>query len=685
MIASRHNLRARVTTILAGAIVLACGVMPAAALWQEEDAQEAGSEPQQEAVPPAAAPDDAANASRRFFLGGRPVLKRQVGPAVGAPRSILPKPYMPLGSIVAPEVPAQEGNSDIPSDEASVGEAESLPENEVAENEVADDGAEQTADRLMATDSQEEDLLLTEGMLETLDPSGIPVLSGNTAFPAEVWGDRNRRSIEDTLQQFAAPTASPAMAKAARKMALSGFTLARPDSGDDIIRFVAARLNVLRVHGDTEGYLGLLAQLPADHDWSALSREITDGHLLAGRIEDACALAALERNDSNDPYWLRIAAFCRAVRGDRVGVDFQLGILEELSTVSQTFYQLIDQILVEAEQAAGPVLDTGLVLGSPLHVDVLEATMARLAKVGVPLLGEGLVNPLAAKAMLDIPGVAANQKLRLIGRGLEQGWLDARALADYLAAMPVAEDLALQALEFAESDDSFLNDVLLLVLAGKGTDEEARVRATEIVQLRLQDPDKAAYMVPAMARLQAENWALGFRASLLVGDLQAANELFTGVRASSAGDDVAKDAALAENWSLATIAGFQGAPDVTPDRLTMWWATQAGDENRFERAALLFTLLEATGHTVPEEVWAWAEAGKVQSDGPTISPAHWRKLLVMAAEGDRAGALALAYKSTASGTISSSYAGSLVGTLVELGLKEEAHHLAAEIAIRRGL
>lgn len=679
MTVSRHKVRAGVAALLAGTVVLAGAFMPVAALQEEADTAnaEAQEAPQSEGEGAKAGND---KKSERYFLGGRPRLKRQVGPALGEPRSILPQPYLPQGSVAVPAAPEQEAATGAAPLEGGELETPQADEADVAMQEAADIVAAGSSES-----SQPDDPFLTEGMLETLDPSGIPVLAAGEGFAPEFWAGQDRAMALEALHTFARPSTSPAMRSVARKVALSGFTLTRPDGPHQIDQFIMARLAVLVAHGDTEGYLALLGRLPLDHDWSALSRQLADGHLLAGRVEDACAIAAQERLDNNDPYWLRMAAFCRAVRGDRVGVDFQLGILEEVSNVPQTFYQLTDQILVESEQSSGPVLDSSLVLASPLRVDILEAVMTRLAKARVPLLADDFMHPLAAKAMLSLPGVEASQKLKLIGRGLADGWIGADTLATYVAAVPIAEDMALQALETAETDETFLNDVLLMALAGKATDPVVRDQARAIVQTRATNPDKAAYIMPVLAAMQGDDRALAFRSALLLGDNDIASALFTDARASSVGSDPAKDAMLGAAWPLVTLAGYAGAPAVTPDRLAMWWAGMATQEDRFAQAALLFTLLEATGQSVPDDIWAWAEEGEVQAAGPTISPAHWRKLLVLAAAGDRPGALLAAYRTTASGTISASYAGSLVGTLKDLGFEAEAHRLAVEIAVRRGL
>lgn len=647
--------------------------------WQEE--QDATEQTQAEQSQEQEATKE--KAKEHFFLGARPELKRQVGPALGKPRSILPQPYLPKGTIEIPPPPQAA--------ETAAGQADQTVTDLLEGQDLAARSQDEMGVETETLTTTEETLAIQERALETLDPSGVAILRNGQGYGARFWDGLGRQEIEQQLGSFARPSKMKAMNHVARKVALSGFVLPAPSDDQDVDRFVRARLQALAAHGDMEGYLALLDALSPEHDWSGLAREIAEGKLLAGHIEDACAIAAEERSDSNDAYWLRLATFCRAVQGDRVGVDFSLGILEEVSPVQPTFYQLTDQILVEAEQSSGAVLSTGMVLTNTLKVDVLEATMARLAKVQVPLLDQEVIDPLAAKNMLEIPGVAPAAKLQLISRGLTEGWLDAGLLLAYLRQLDAAPSQDMDLAALIAADQSFDADVMLMGAAMHAADEIQRTEALDSLKVRATDPAKATYMLPALdliigdAEGPAASTAREFRLALLNQDAVAANRMAIALRASSAGSDVGLDAVLKDSWPLMAVAGLVSAPEVTPGALSLWWQQQVDDDTRFAKASLLFTVLEALGHTVPEDVWVWAEAGSPIADGPSMSPALWRRLLVMKAQGDRAGVLSLAYRMTASGTVSASFAGSLIGTLRELGFKDEAHVLAAEMLVRRGL
>lgn len=685
-LAVAHKRHLLALTVLATGLFSVSGAVGA---WQEstEDAtQQSGNEAAADDHAPQVTPAEA-GAGDRFFLGGRPQLKRQVGPGLGKPRSILPQPYLPKGSIQVPSAPTSETGL-VAGDGAAVEEqaiAQPLEGTVPAEEQLLEDTPMAETDGVAMAD----ETAILAGALQTLDPSGVAVLRGDAGYPTNFWAGYDRASILQAFDRLAQPSAMPGMGAVARKLALSGMMLPPASTDTEIDIFIRARLGVLAAHGDTEGYLALVDNLAADHDWSGLAREIAHAHLLAGRIEDACAVAAQERSDSGAAYWLRIAAFCRAVQGDRVGVDFQLGILEELSNVPATFYQLIDQILVEAEQASGGVLTSGMTLSAPLSVNVLEATMARLARVQVPLLAAGAIDPLAAKSMLTLPGVGVDAKRQLIEAGLAGGWLSADVLSAYIENAPFDEDAALALLEAGDLDDSVSTDVTLALIVAKTTDPLTQTQARDLLRVRMQGNSRAAYLMPVLARLDgADGDAAGQRVrqiknQVLAGEMRAARQAFTSLRASRAGDDPIVDRQLLTLWPLMALAGGDTAPDVTEDRLMGWVERAGGDQHAV--AGLLFTLMEALGETVPEAAWAYAEEGAAQSAGVSVSPAHWRRFLLLAADGDKPGALEQAYRLTASGAVPPAFASSLVAALKELGLEDEARSIATRLVVSYGL
>ncbi|WP_417450438.1 hypothetical protein [Kordiimonas sp.] len=701
MTVSHPDRRLRLNATIMGAVlasVLVFGV-PVTAFQDEEQPDDPQAQVAEDAETASAAKQ--AEARRLYYLGRAPALKRQVGPALGSPRSILPQPYVPRGSVEVP-VPSVGTSADrdltpvdglVQADDSGLrtGTADlelGLPSSSLPDNPDSVNGKMPKIGQLGPTPTGQayaDGTPITMGELARIDPSGTAVLAADKGFPRDFWAGRSRDYVQAALQSLQTPSSSSALNSAARKIALSGFVLPAPVDEAAIDSFVDARLNLLAAYGDHDGYLALLSRLPTDRDWSGIARHVANGYLLSGRIDDTCSLASEQRGADGDPYWLRIAAFCRAVRGDRRGVDFQLGILEEAAAVKPTFYALLDQILIEAEQQAGAVLIRAPSLSSSLQVDVLEVTMARLAKVSVPELSLEEVNPLAVDAILSLPGVTQAAKITLIGEALKHGWISGERFAVFVQTLDVSQDEGMAAFELAGTDDRFEIDVVLATLAANSANPDEREAALRSLWQRSLTRGTAQTISAGVPVLAKKPQDLIIRAALLSGNRDVAARAFTDVRANVAGEKPTEDDVLLDSWPLVVAGGIVSAPEVTDARLDAWWQGQASNEERFLHAGLLYATLEGLGAEVPEHLWDALDDGPVRIQGSEVSVGPWRAFLRAARNDDKAGVLLAAYRLMGEGDVPASLAGSLVGTLKDMGFEAEAHQLAAEILVQQGL
>jgi len=648
-----------------------------------------------------------------YFLGSRPQPLRQQGPAIGKPISILPHPYVPKGSILVPPAPMGDiqASDNALLEQGATGEidenAASLqPQGQDGSSELAlarlqgqlanNLGAVSAADEPSAEAVQSSEGAVLEGAaLAQLDPSGVAVAGQAARYADGFWQGYSRAQIALRFAEYAETSGSPALTYIANKIVLSGAVLDAPVDDADIIAFVEARLALLMQLGNVDGYVGLLATLPGSHDWSPLARHFANSYLLQGKIGDTCSLAAEERENNDDAYWLALVAFCEATRGNRAGVDFQLGILEEVSDVQPIYYQLIDQILVEAEQPPGAVLPATVTLPSSLRIGLLEATMARLARVNVPELALEDVNPLAVGMMLALPGVSADARTSLMGMALQSGWADGQLMASFARSIIVTDEEREAALQMQTQDDRFTIDAVLASVASQPADGAAREAALNMAWDRALRQNYAAVAGEGLIALVGDlhpNAQVGggvlARAALISGDTALAQRWFTALRSQSEGANADADKALLSLAPMMALAGTDYAPTLSPALLQRWWLAQAERPDRFERANLLFTVLEALGDTIGDQAWVWLEAGPAAFGGAVPAPAQWRRFLIAAQNGDRPQALAFAFKLLSDGGISgvsASLAGSLVGTLREMGLENEARMIATEILISQGL
>lgn len=692
----------------------------AARSFQDEDAQQADqvAEETQTAEEPSAETTFAPPARKTiYFVGPKVALDRQLGPSVGQPKSILPRPLLQPGSLEIPE--PQELDSDPVEDLLEDQSQDVLGE----PIEAVDDSLLLPGDQETTQDQPSEQLPFDpyapnvnaddfdEGALEQIDPSGVAVELSDDSIET-VWQGYSRDTIASFLNQLSQPSLSPALARFASNIAASRFDVPAPANDQEILQFITARLQVFEAQANREAYVGLIDILPEDFDWAPLAHHFARAHLLKSELTDACQIADARRANDLDPYWARLSTFCMAAAGNRSGVDFQLGILEETTEVDQVFYQLIDQILVEAEQPAGAVLPPIVTLDDPLPADILTASMARLARVTATNIDVSGINPLAVPLLLEnalLPrGVHSNLVSYLMARGVANpdsvaqfiiaseftddeksaftAWLsqqkdgaeNSEALADAdQQALPIESELLQSLLLHTTASDPVQAGLALRQYWRIAGESNLRPAVASVVSKITTLPNVEAYLTDPVSR------AIITRAAFLAGDLESATAWARKLRISVAGEDPDVDAALVGLIPLIE-AGQWGEAGVGSTSLPLWWSTRASSAKGYRDANLMFTLQEAFDRPVTDDLWSAVAAGPVLLEGGSVSPAIWRAFLSHIDIGDPIGALTNLYRimsEVAPGDLPPAMAGTLVAGLRRLGFEETARAFALEILI----
>ncbi len=668
-----------------------------------------------------------------YFIGPRFPVERQQGPSIGKPKVILPQPLVARGSLSVP-VPTQ-GEVVIPHDD---GEAPALDEQ--AENAAPSEDADgtppltepdqlgrivdntsvqngQSVDPLVAIDDSS---LVLEGDLLQIDPSGLPV-SGLDSSIDTVWQGYSRDEIVVFLGKLGRVSRSPTMNRLGDSIASSSFTLPQPEDEADIVAFIRARLDVFQSHANRQAYLGLIEGLPADRDWSALAHHVARAHLLKGELTDACLIAENERASDDDIYWVRLAAFCMAATGNRTGVDFQLGILEETITLEPAFYQLLDQILVEAEQPTGAVLPPMVTIAEALPADILTATMARLARVVVPDVQETIANPLAVPLLLENPMLSRPAQSKLVNYLVSLGVADGAAVAEFARALQTEEEERTEVLA-EDTDGSAANDatpdssdIEANENADGGLDFDDAVRRAILMAIIAQPAPSYAEAHDALQKLWTIAGDTGQRASVssalvamtmpgfeknsempaatlqailaraaqLSGDTKAAANWSRALRNSVAGQDEDTDRALINLWPLIAIRDGEATTD-TGRNLSLWWRAQSEVDSRFRKANLVFSVFDALDMPVPDDLWGELEAGPAVFEGRSVAPSVWRAFLKSLDNADPVYALSSLFGLLSQSTpadLPPSVVSTLIAGLKQLGFEDHARMLALEILI----
>jgi len=684
-----------------------------------------------------------------YFIGPKLPSQRQQGPSIGAPITIFPKPLVAKGSIVI-QAPPEAGAGQTPvenpvSAEGRLSPAEGIP---VEDDLEVDQLSQKEAENPERPEAEGLDTLapertlplldadadsggvgdidqdkIQEGLLEQIDPSGLPVLG--LANPIDtVWQGYERATIQKFLQRLAKPSFSPTLTRLAASVAGSRFSLPAPNGQEDILKIIEARLAVFEASANTSAYVSLLDGLPADGDWSALASHTVRAHLLKGELTDACLIGETERAGDTDPYWVRLAAFCMAAAGNRSGVDFQLGILEETSELEPVFYQLLDQILVEAEQPPGAILPDPVTITESLQTDILTVAMARLSRAKIQEIDAQRLNPLSISMLLENPSISTDAQTMLVAYLLERGIGQEAAIASFARSFALQDgeiEAALAATDKASADDQLdgeiaeavqeldaeqlelpamtegrLQAVLLAAIAG-ADDQDTRNRAFDRFWTRATDTGKLASAAPVLNLLTRNEASLASatpethgqlaRAAMLSGDGQFANHWSRRLRTTVAGQDAGADNALIALWPLLAL-GEQGTSESAASRLNLWWQQQSDNPEAYQQANLLFSVVGAKNSDVPEALWDKVAQGPATFNGAAISPALWRKFEMSVHAEDPVAALSSLYQLLSEigpADLPPAISGVLVSGLKRLGFEDTAKALALEILISQKL
>ncbi|RMB01513.1 hypothetical protein BXY39_3700 [Eilatimonas milleporae] len=690
-----------------------------------------------------------------FHLGGRPSSTAQVGPPVGAPLVILPQPFVPPGSIALP------GADQKPTDDP-----------DTAADMAAEGGG--GAD----TDDVPRETPFVSGQLAEPDPAGVAVLDSDAALPATLWQNRSRQDIAARLRGLGMSANTPVLAGLAERILLSGFALFRQSEFGDVPRsdpVLSARLQELSALGRAPAISALLRRLPANlsEDFNGTGvapRVLVTAYLAAGRPGDACELAVTSQryNVDGDIFWPRLSAFCEAVAGRRAAVDFQLGVLEELTTVSPDFYRLIDLILIEAEQTArgaDDVLPPGS-LDLPLHPDVLEVTMAQLARVEVADWTMAGKDDLVAMGQetREYAGVQESRLALALGAALPSLGIDAQAniMNAAIQAAVLAPETSANTIRIAASklmapinsdnlvidqtsvetdaaesgtaaDRSFFEQAQRIVLkkenrdlhSAESTENESKTESESdsVFSMQAATVQRAdgqnghtrhfvsleqlwrdartgqnlAQVGPVIGHL-VRDWSPNLtaeasvivRALMLTGDLQPLTVWSRALRAQSSGRDVDLDTMLADMGPLLALSlpDLDDTAAFNDGLLRRWWQVQAGRPDAAQRGEVLFSVMEALGLSVPEDLWAALEEVPVLRAGLSPSVRQWRQFLRDGVAGDRAAVItgAVRLMGAAGGRpVPASLAGSVIGMLRASGFEGDARAIALEYLIAQGL
>ena len=517
--------------------------------------------------------------------------------------------------------------------------------------------------------------------LTRIDPGSIGLLAADEGgFGLDMWEGSSRAAVATLIARLPAGTPSRVMQDLSRRLLLSEARV--PPAEDTATDLLWLRVERLAAGGEIEAIDRLLRIAPADAIEPRLARVEVDGLYLGGDYAGACARAESMVGGSDDPYWLKAVAFCRALRGEEAKAMLAVGLLHELGlTGDPSFYRLFS-ILTGGETEPFENLP---------QPTALHLAMMRAANLGIPADALEGASPAILRGIATAPNTPEPVRVAAATRAEAVGVLDPGALGRIYASLIFEADERGAPETMIAADGGPRTQALLYQLSQMKTVSRAGARALDLGlglgRARHRYATVARVNLPALLNL-APRAGLSELAPELVRALLTAGattEAVAWFNVLAATDAIAADALR----PLIHIAAEDAIP-WEPAMIARWWRAWAlaAEPVRQVRGGVLLTLLEALGDEVPAADWdALLAAGGAETDAmPTA--AVWRGLAQAAAEGRTGETVALALIALGERgpvAVHSAALGAVIAALRRIGLDSEARALALEAALAKGL
>lgn len=497
---------------------------------------------------------------------------------------------------------------------------------------------------------------------------------GGGGFGIDMWASTTIELLERTLPSLPMGTHSPAMQDLARRLLLSD---ARAPLGEGTGRnLLAIRIERLVAGGETEAANQLIALAATREGDPALARAEVDGLLLAGDNAGACARIGDAVRDDDDPFWLKGLTFCRALREERATARLAVDLLRELGeTADEAFFAL-----VRALNGDPTARVESLVEATPLHL-----AMMRAANLPIPADAVAGASPAVLRAIAAAPNTVPDVRLDAAQRAAAAGVLPAERVAQIYGGFVFESDAVQSAIEIARYAEGAWSNALLYRLGRERTDAVGRAEVAQAFIRRARERGgfvTAARIAASMIAALEPNRELDFAipelvpALLATGDDEAAAKWFAR----------ANGAVATALWPLMQIARGPTAMPLAAGAPGAWWRALAEipTDERFARAALVFTLLEALGHEIAASDWETLFEGRLTVAADIPAPALWRGLGTAAAAGavgETVVMALLALGEPGPAGANATTLGAVVEALRAVGLEAEARAVALEAVL----
>ncbi len=643
-------------------------------------------------------------------LGSRigPMLEQD--DTIGTPRSILPGPYVPLGTIAANvEAPIAVGETqaDEPTRDDTIAVSEIDEDSNSDDNKGEEDLSED--DPFRADDLGRVDEL---GELDRLDPATIGLLTPSTGgLRADVWLGTAREKIEILFAMMPVATRSPAVNEIVNRVLLSATNLPLPAGATrlagrdpELAEFIdlgllEVRLEKLAYGGKLSGLLSMLDRIPGELLSPAIQRLRVDAYLLDGDVAGACAASHNARSEDGAAYWLKVLSFCQALSGDEAGTSFSLSLLAETGEAPRYFVRLVEEVLdlalidAEGERTLAPAPDMPT-------ADLNALTLALLRTVGreVPFNVLDGAPPMVLRATVERADLPLDFRADAAEAAVVRGAVDGEILAKVFDAMSFTEGERESVIILAETEQGSRIDGLIYSMALEESDARKKADLVVLGWKRAGRQNTRSAVAPVLVRvvetISVTEEYISFaetagRVSLFARRGDLAELWYAQVRSLAAKADLEATKALVNLWPL-MIAADQGEMIPYSENILNLWRQSLSvlpSDEQYRRVGFFLGVIEALGYKVPSSYWDESlKAPKVDA-GRAPSAPLWRQMLVASREEKRGETLLLSLAVIGEdgfSNYSNAALTSLIRALVDTGFEPEARTLAVEALIETG-
>ena len=460
--------------------------------------------------------------------------------------------------------------------------------------------------------------------LQTIDPDTAGILTlENGGFGADMWLGTDRSIVEALLPQLPVNATSNIMRDLMKRLLLS---IARvPEGKAEKISLVTTRIRLLAAMGDLVSVNMLLNATPGREADSELVRIETETRFLANDNARACALAGGDIRDQNDSFWQKVFLFCQALAGEHEKASLGISIMRETGSDDEVFFSMIESL-----SSGTPPIIENFSNPSPLALAVARVAKAKLPADVITSKHPGILRTIAIS-----PNAPVEIRLEAAERAEAAGALPVDVLRQLYSIVSFSSNDLANPLSKTENESGPMTRALLyhtsLTQTIPTAQAEVLARALELGRTEGRYNSTVRVFLPVLKAIPPSAELLWFapeavRGLLLVGETVSAEAWFSLIQTNALFNKDAEKA-LIQLMPVIRLMGASEALDWNTTKLSTWWEVTKNSKDAFKDAELLFSLFDALGEPVPDNVWnkLLVKVGREEVSMPNIT--QWFRLI----------------------------------------------------------